>query len=140
MTRSYPPSLGRCTQARPVVDAAQLAANSALTGGTVSPGAQGQVGVAFPLARLAALFEEASGILRELSLEVQAGTSPDRRVNEPSRPPRLLSVRDVAERLALSEKTVRRLRRRGILPIGIDLGGVIRWRAEEIENSIGGSK
>jgi len=52
-------------------------------------------------------------------------------------PERLLTVRDVAERLSLSDKTVRRLRRRGELPPGIEVAGTIRWRPEEIEKWLG---
>ena len=45
---------------------------------------------------------------------------------------RLLSVGDVAERLGVDPKTVRRWRQDGQLPPAIDLGSVLRWRPEDI--------
>ena len=50
----------------------------------------------------------------------------------PKRRP-FLTVRDVAERLQVDQKTVRRWRQEGRLPSPITLGGVIRWRPEAIE-------
>ena len=95
------------------------------------------------LARLATLLGEAAGILHELS-EVQLAVHAERAlmcdVEKPVTPARLLSVRDVAERLNLSEKTVRRLRRRGVLPAGIEIAGVLRWRPDEIDAWIGGQR
>jgi len=58
-------------------------------------------------------------------------------VEKPTTPARLMSVRDVALRLSLSERTVRRLRRRGELPAGIEIAGTVRWRPEEIDAWIG---
>ncbi len=92
------------------------------------------------LARLGNLLSEAAGILHELSQVPLADTRDSRlmsHVETTSKPARLLSVRDVAEHLALSEKTVRRLRRQGVLPHGIEIAGTIRWRPEEIEAWIG---
>ena len=95
------------------------------------------------LARLADLLGEASGILQELAqvpLAVHAERALMCDVEKPVTPARLLSVRDVAERLNLSEKTVRRLRRRGVLPAGIEIAGVLRWRPDEIDAWIGGQR
>jgi predicted DNA-binding transcriptional regulator AlpA len=97
------------------------------------------------LARLADLFAEASGIVRELSAmvgEIRLASHTERALMCDVQPTKsLLSVHDVAERLALSERTVRRLRRQGVLPKGIEIGGVIRWRPESIDSWIAeGSK
>ena len=46
---------------------------------------------------------------------------------------RLLSVADLAKKLGVNERTVRRMRTRGKLPPGIDLGSVIRWDPAVIE-------
>jgi predicted DNA-binding transcriptional regulator AlpA len=91
------------------------------------------------LARLADLATELAGILRELSqvpLAVRAQEALMCSVSEPTAPAHLLSVSDVAERLQLSERTVRRLRQRGELPAGIELAGVVRWTPESIEEWI----
>src|SRR5262249_53002915 len=64
------------------------------------------------LARLATLLTEAAGIIHELAqvqLAVRAQEALMCSVKEPAAPARLLSVRDVAQRLSLSERTVRRL-------------------------------
>lgn len=88
------------------------------------------------LARLADLLAELSGIVREVAQEalaVHAERALMSNVNEPATAARLLTTRDVAQKLALSERTVRRLRRQGVLPSGIEIAGVIRWRPEEID-------
>jgi predicted DNA-binding transcriptional regulator AlpA len=95
------------------------------------------------LARLADVLVEAAGILRELSqesLELRAETRLMSHVETTTTPARLLSVRDVAERLYLSERTVRRLRQRGDLPRGIEVAGTIRWTPESIDAWIGGQR
>ncbi len=46
---------------------------------------------------------------------------------------RLLTARDVAQRLACDERTVRRLSREGKLPRPIKVGRRLRWRAAEID-------
>lgn len=48
-------------------------------------------------------------------------------------PPRLLSVPQVATHLGVNSKTVRRWREAGVLPPPIQLGGIIRWRAEDLD-------
>lgn len=47
--------------------------------------------------------------------------------------PRLLSIQDLAERLQLSERTVRRMRTRGQLPPALDLHSVLRWDEPTID-------
>jgi excisionase family DNA binding protein len=84
------------------------------------------------LARLADHLQSAAGILRELS-ELSLAVPTERALMCPVETKPLLTVRDVAQRLALAERTVRRLRSRGEIPQGLELGGVIRWRSEEIE-------
>ena len=45
---------------------------------------------------------------------------------------RMVSVEDVAELLSASERTVRRLDSAGKLPRGIKVGGLKRWRLDEL--------
>ena len=88
------------------------------------------------LARLADLLAEASGILRELS-EVPLADARNSRlmssVETTTTRPRLLSIQDIAERLQLDARTVRRMRARGQLPPAIDLHGVLRWDGAAID-------
>jgi len=93
------------------------------------------------LARLADLFAEASGIVRELS-EVQLANAPERALMSSvnATAPKLLTARDVAARVGVDERTVRRWRREGKMPRGIELGeSVVRWTSESIEAWIGGA-
>jgi len=130
-----PAANGIATQAAPAAPTTNPSAPGAMLP------ARSAIAAQVKLARLADLLVEASGILRELS-QVQLDDVRDSRlmshVETTTTPARLLSVRDVAERLALSERTVRRLRRQGVLPAGIEIGGVLRWRPEEIDAWIGG--
>jgi len=91
------------------------------------------------VARIADLHERLAEAHRELAevLQNDLAVPPERALMSDVKPERLLTVRDVAERLNLSDKTVRRLRRRGELPPGIEVAGVIRWRPEEIEQWLG---
>ena len=92
------------------------------------------------LARLADLHSQLAQTYRELS-EIPLPLGREEAlmcdVEKPTTPARLMSVRDVALRLSLSERTVRRLRRRGELPAGIEIAGTVRWRPEEIDAWIG---
>ncbi len=94
------------------------------------------------LARIADLVSEAAQIIRELSEAPLAVARERALMCDVSEPKKLLSVRDLAQRLGLSERTVRRLRQRGELPRGIEIASVIRWRPEEIDAwlAAGGSK
>jgi excisionase family DNA binding protein len=95
-----------------------------------------ELDVKVQMLRLADHLQAAAGIVRELAeLPLAAGVKRALMcdVQKPTTPARLLTVRDLAERLAVSDATVRRLRRRGVLPQGIELGGVLRWRPEEID-------
>ena len=46
---------------------------------------------------------------------------------------RLLSVQSVAELLGCSTRSVRRLADRGAMPAPIKIGGLVRWRADDID-------
>jgi excisionase family DNA binding protein len=100
-------------------------------------GAQGAVGPV--LARIAGLHEqlaEAPRVLARILEDQLVGPGIPglmSSVEPPSAPTRLLGVPEVASLLDLSERTVRRHRRQGKLPPGIEVGGTIRWRSEEIE-------
>ena len=106
-------------------------------GGVLSPlRVRSGVDLNVKLARLADLLVEAGGIVRELS-QVQLDDARDSRlmshVETTTIPARILTVNDVAERLALAPRTVRRMRQRGEIPAGIEIGGVLRWKPEEID-------
>ncbi len=88
------------------------------------------------LERLAEHQAEAAKIAQELAqiLATQvAEPAPDERACNPVEPQPFLTVADLAERLNVAPGTVRRWRRQSLLPPGIDLGGVVRWRPEVIE-------
>ena len=48
----------------------------------------------------------------------------------------LLTVRDVAKRLQVNEKTVRRWREEKRLPPALVVAGIVRWRADDIDDWI----
>ncbi|MGH7223098.1 MAG: helix-turn-helix transcriptional regulator [Gemmataceae bacterium] len=54
---------------------------------------------------------------------------------------RMLNAKQVAERLGCSWRTVYRLADMGDVPMGVKIGGLRRWDAEELDRWIdGGSK
>ncbi len=92
------------------------------------------------LARLAAGHAELARAYGDLAADpdIQLAGSPDQRLmvavdaaTEPSAP--LLAVADLARLLNVTEKTVRRWRDEGRLPNAIVVGGVVRWRPEDID-------
>ncbi len=90
-------------------------------------------------ARLADLHGQMAEIYRDLA-EIQLDARPARALMDGVTPHdtnaqgRLLSVTDLAERLRVQQRTIRRWRQQGKLPQGIELGdSVIRWRSEDIE-------
>jgi excisionase family DNA binding protein len=91
------------------------------------------------LGRIAELHEQLAQAHRDLAgiLQQQLAGAPDPRlmshVPADPTPNRLLGTLEVADVLGLSQRSVRRLRRQGKLPPGIEVGGTIRWRSEEIE-------
>jgi len=48
-------------------------------------------------------------------------------------PARLLTAEDLAARMQVDARTIRRWRKAGRIPAGIEVAGVLRWRVEEIE-------
>ncbi len=50
--------------------------------------------------------------------------------------PSLLSVRDLAKKLGVSERMVRHWRDEGKLPLPIEVGGLIRWLALDVDDWI----
>ena len=59
-------------------------------------------------------------------------------IRRPEQDERLLKVEEIASRLGVSRRTVYRLADVGQLPAPIRLGGMIRWRASEIERWLDG--
>ncbi len=94
------------------------------------------------LVRLAELCTEAAEILGSLA-DIQLDESRHPRLMDgvgsssgsvaaTSAPRRLLTARDVAALLQVDAKTVRRWREEGKLPPAVELGGVVRWLAEDL--------
>lgn len=46
--------------------------------------------------------------------------------------PRLMTAADLAEMLCVDAKTIRRWRTEGHLPVAIEIGSIVRWRAEDV--------
>ena len=96
------------------------------------------------LHRVALLLEELAGVVRDLAGEVgdslaKVPVQSDVMAVHATHPAitekstrSLISVRQVAALVGVSPTTVRRWRRQGKLPEGIELGGVVRWRPEVI--------
>lgn len=76
------------------------------------------------VARIAELLESAARSLRSMPAPVAR------------RSPRLLTVKDVAQHLAVSTRTVRRWRDSRVLPTPVRVQGVIRWTAESLADWI----
>ena len=96
-----------------------------------------------PLRRLSELLAEAAQILADLAEtdEIQLAAGGDQSVmddvttatNEPPPGTALVTIPDLAERLQVAERTVRRWRADGELPPAIEFGGLLRWRPEVID-------
>jgi predicted DNA-binding transcriptional regulator AlpA len=87
-------------------------------------------------ARLATLFTEAAGILHQIAqvpLAVRAQEALMCSVKEPAASARLLTAEDLAARLQVDARTIRRWRRAGRIPAGIEIAGVVRWTPESID-------
>lgn len=85
------------------------------------------------LARLADLLTEAGKILLELSEVPLADARASRDMTSVETPKRLLTAEDLAARLQVDARTIRRWRKAGKIPLGIEIAGVLRWRADEID-------
>ena len=89
--------------------------------------------------RVAELAEDLQDLAEALAnqLDGSAAASPVGGVNSnpttDARRASFLTVRDVAERLQVDPKTVRRWRQEERLPTPVTFGGVIRWRPEAID-------
>jgi predicted DNA-binding transcriptional regulator AlpA len=51
-------------------------------------------------------------------------------------PPALLDVRAVASRLGCSPRHVWRMRDKGVLPPAVELGALVRWNSESLDDWI----
>jgi len=108
---------------------------------TVSPlapdpaqGATGRAGGGV-LARVAALHDELARAYRQL--EIDLDDARDSRlmssVETTTSPARLLTAADLGEMLQVDARTIRSWRKRGAIPAGIEIGGVLRWTEQEID-------
>jgi len=88
------------------------------------------------LGRLADALSEAAQIIRELA-EVPLAVARERALmssmGSQETPARLLTAEDLAARMQVDARTIRRWRKAGKIPAGIEISGVLRWRPEEIE-------
>ena len=51
-------------------------------------------------------------------------------------PPALLDVKSVASRLGCSPRHVWRMRDKGVLPPAVELGALVRWNSESLDDWI----
>ena len=84
------------------------------------------------LERLADLLIEATQIIQLIQLDVSLDLPLMEPVSARSQGS-MLTVRDLAKRLQVNKKTVRRWEASGRLPRAFAIGGVIRWRSEDID-------
>ncbi|QDU84045.1 Helix-turn-helix domain protein [Planctomycetes bacterium Pla163] len=123
----------RVRSGEPVTVDADVAHDVATRGHT---GAVGE-----PIRSLATSLQAASVALQQaaehLQVHLAAGSetslyaSVDQRDAQPQLEP-LLTVKDVAHLLSVTEKTVREWKAKGDLPEPFELGGVIRWERAEV--------
>lgn len=85
-----------------------------------------------PYAKLARLHTELGEAYRDLD----RAPAPQPIATQPATPRRAFKVRDLAERLGISERCVRDLRERGELPAPLPIPNVLRWDAQAIDNWI----
>jgi predicted DNA-binding transcriptional regulator AlpA len=57
-------------------------------------------------------------------------------VSASTSPPALLDVRAVASRLGCSPRHVWRMRDKGVLPPAVELGALVRWNSESLDDWI----
>jgi predicted DNA-binding transcriptional regulator AlpA len=108
---------------------------------TAAPGAplplRSALAAQVKLARLADALVELAEMVRAIaqeSLAVRAQEALMCSVSEPAAPARLLTAEDLAARLQVDARTIRRWRKAGKIPRGIEFGNsVVRWREDEIE-------
>jgi len=141
---SPPPPAGASNAATGRAQFAHVAAGAETPAIPPSPQirAQGATGreLGAVLARIADLHEQLSLATRELGALVTnqqnclAGVPETRLMSDVETTTRLMTAEDLAARLQVDARTVRRWRKAGKIPRGIELGdSVVRWRADEIE-------
>jgi len=81
------------------------------------------------------LHEELARAYRQLEIELADAreTRLMSSVETTTSPARLLTAADLGEMLQVSAKVIRSWRRRGLVPAGIEIGGVLRWTEQEID-------
>ena len=106
------------------------------------PDSTGNAAVGATFARVAGLLDQLAGAFRELAetglneLDDGRNLSPVVSVAAPAKQREFVTARDLAQRLRVDPKTVRRWRDEGRLPSALTVGGVVRWRAEIIDEWI----
>ena len=92
--------------------------------------------VAEVLARIAALHDALGNEHRALSrmLQNQLAVPAERALmSEVAKATTMLTSKDIAVRLKVDAHTVRKWRKAGQIPAGIEIGGMIRWTPESID-------
>jgi predicted DNA-binding transcriptional regulator AlpA len=87
------------------------------------------------LERIAALHDSLGNAVRELSriLQNQLAVPTERALMSDVANKTLLTTEDVAAKLSVDTRTVRRWRKAGKIPRGIEVSGVLRWTPESID-------
>jgi excisionase family DNA binding protein len=111
---------------------------------TLAPGAVNGQGAAAPEGatqapweRLAELHAELCRCYGDLARQAQNQVAAGSEQSDITRV-KLLTASDLAERLSVDVRTIRRWRTDGRLPGALEVGGCIRWRREDIDAWIAG--
>ena len=91
------------------------------------------------LGRMGELHEELAWACRELASNLRnclPQVPETRQVCDTVNRDRFLTVDDVAKLVRTGTRTIRRWRREGKLPPALHFGGLVRWRAEDVERWI----
>ena len=85
------------------------------------------------LQRLALLIRELAQVIEQIGQNRLAESGDQSHMSRGVTPRPLLNANDLARILSVDSKTVRRWRDEGQLPGAIQIGGVVRWKHEDIE-------
>jgi len=83
--------------------------------------------------------KDGEDVLESGQIRVAAGAEQSDITSVP-KPRKMLSAKALADLLDVDAKTVRRWREEGRVPEPVQIGGVIRWRPEDIDAWLGGDR
>ena len=125
------PGQGTASASQPV--SPQHAGTQPATGGDERLIRKGSgVDLCVRLERIAELYAALAAEYRQIADDIQLAVTDGRALMGGMASRRLFSVRNLADFLDVDEKTVRRWREQGRLPEAVEIGGVVRWRPEDI--------